>query len=468
MVNISQFKDKLKVSYIDEKGNIKLLDIPLPESERYEWNITNEDDKKKDSVKLNWDDRPVKKVKAGKNLSRYRIQEYLLSLPDSVKSKIFSQNTPKMYFCDIETDILEDGFAKPENPVAEVFTIALVSENNKCLVLGTRELSNKEISNIEIKTNEYFSKWYSDIKFSYQYLESEYELLNTFFYVYFPKISLITGWNFTEFDWKYLYNRAKLLGIDVKGLSPTREINDKSLIPKHKLVVDYMDLYKRWDTKVKIKEGAGLDRVADSLLGIKKIKYSGSLKDLYNNDYEHYVYYNIVDAFLVKLIHEKSDTLTPFLFVGNRAKVENLRAYGSVHLIEMIMLEELYNKNRVLFKEKTVEEESSDENDNEGFEGAFVMKPVPDIYEWLATFDFSSLYPTTIRQWNISPDSFIKRTKEKITDSNLIQTCSGSVFKANEDSVLKTILTRMFKERKDAKKTAGIISSEMAYLKSLL
>src|SRR5574343_1454279 len=101
MVNISQFKDKLKVSYIYEKGNIKLLDIPLPESERYEWNITNEDDKKKDSVKLNWDDRPVKKVKAGKNLSRYRIQEYLLSLPDSVKSKIFSQNTPKMYFCDI-------------------------------------------------------------------------------------------------------------------------------------------------------------------------------------------------------------------------------------------------------------------------------------------------------------------------------------------------------------------------------
>lgn len=462
MINITQEDDSLIISYVNEKGQIDLLDIEIPEEERFEWDYAKPGDKVNKDF-MSWDNKKVKKIKSKRPLSRYRIQEFLLNQSDDIKEKLFSERLPKLYFCDIETDILDE-FPDPKNPKAEVLTIALVSESDKCIVLGTKDLSKDEISNISNKLNDYFNKFNKNITFHYQKFETEFELLDNFFNTFYKKIPLITGWNFMDFDWTYLMNRARLLNINLENISPTKEIDKKSLIPKHKLVLDYMDLYKRWDTKVKIKEGSGLDSVADSLLGIKKIKYSGSLKDLYRDDYEHYVYYNVVDAFLVKLIHEKSDTLSPFIFLGNKTKVENLRAFGSVHLVEMVTLEEFYNKGRIYIKKY---KESNNEEDA-GYEGAFVMKPIADIYKWLCTFDFSSLYPTTIRQWNISPETFIRKSKEKFHSDKTIQTSSGSIFKKDEDSVLRTILSRMFAERKLAKKSAGIVESEISYLKGFL
>ena len=48
---------------------------------------------------------------------------------------------------------------------------------------------------------------------------------------------------------------------------------------------------------------ATLDTAGEAVVGIKKIKYDGTLQDLYERDYTKYVYYNAIDTILVQLIH---------------------------------------------------------------------------------------------------------------------------------------------------------------------
>ena len=70
------------------------------------------------------------------------------------------------------------------------------------------------------------------------------------------------------------------------------------MLPQHKLIVDYMTIYMKWDKTVEVKENNQLDFVAESTLEINKVKYSGSFQDLYNKDYDRHVFYNAIDSVL--------------------------------------------------------------------------------------------------------------------------------------------------------------------------
>ena len=78
------------------------------------------------------------------------------------------------------------------------------------------------------------------------------------------------------------------------------------MIPQHKLIVDYKAIYEKWDRTVDVKENGTLDFVSEAALGIKKIKYPGTLQDLFNKDFPQYVFYNAIDGILVELLDGES------------------------------------------------------------------------------------------------------------------------------------------------------------------
>jgi DNA polymerase elongation subunit (family B) len=161
------------------------------------------------------------------------------------------------------------------------------------------------------------------------------------------------------------------------------------------------------------------------------------------------------------LIHKKLNTLTPFLKLSQIANTEMLKCYGSVHLVENLMIYELlkYNKIFVFDKNKKIIE------NDEKFKGAFVNDPIKGFHSNLAVFDYASLYPTTIRQWNISPDVYLgKNIETDLDESEYIKTCSGAMFKRNEDGVLKTILTDLYTQRDLSKVNKGDIEKEIDIL----
>ena len=73
-----------------------------------------------------------------------------------------------------------------------------------------------------------------------------------------------------------------------------------------------------------------------------------------------------------------------------------------------------------------------------------------------------------MRQWNISPETYIKNTDEKITDPKYIQTSTGAVFKNDEDSVFRKVLANFYGQRKSAKDKMQDIEKDIFYLEELL
>jgi hypothetical protein len=71
-----------------------------------------------------------------------------------------------------------------------------------------------------------------------------------------------------------------------------------------------------------------------------------------------------------------------------------------------------------------------------------------------------------MRQWNISPESYLYNVgkEEEIDTTKYIKCSSGAVFKKDQDSVFKTILAEYYGKRKASKKTYMEIEEEIEQL----
>jgi DNA polymerase elongation subunit (family B) len=455
MIDIEQLDDRFRISHFGKDGKIQFKEIAIPKTEKYRWDLAGSD--RSDPFYKTWDGKPVKRTKAF-FLGKFRTEEFFCSLGEEVMKDVYEFNNPEVWFCDIEVEVGEE-FPDPAIAATPILTVALVNSEGRVFVMGLKPLSSDQILTLQAKMQDYFKAFGTEIIFQYIHFQSEAEMLYTLFEDWFKKMPLITGWNFVGFDWKYLINRAKRIGIDPSRCSLNGVLKGDDNIPQHKVVVDYLELYKKWDRVVKIKENNKLDTVANAALGVSKIKYNGTFMDLYNTDFETYVYYNAVDTFLVYLIDKKLKTLQTFLMLGNVTRVEALKAFSPIWMTEAIVTREFY-------KQKMVVAEIKKGVKNSSFEGAYVKQPNPGLYEWIATFDFASLYPSTMRQWNISPESF--KGKNLDLQEGWIKTASGSVFDNTEDSVLRRILTDYYSQRKVAKKKSFDLEKEIDYLQKVL
>jgi DNA polymerase elongation subunit (family B) len=86
------------------------------------------------------------------------------------------------------------------------------------------------------------------------------------------------------------------------------------------------------------------------------------------------------------------------------------------------------------------------------YEGAYVFPPTPGVFKWVLGLDFASLYPTTQRQFNISPDTYLFTDKNYTPKENEIKTASGAVFTKEFEGFLPKILTDFYAQRKMHKK----------------
>jgi DNA polymerase elongation subunit (family B) len=324
---------KLVLSYIDKSGKTKLKYYDWANPEKYQtWDSTKDDESAKHDLYKSWDGNPVKKISGGYP-DRYSTYEFLDALPQAEKDEIFEYNEPEIYFIDIETEIL-DGFPDAETAPTRVLAISIVY-GEKIILMGVKEMPEDMQKRIIDNTNLYFKKFDSHYQFKYIKYADEFDMLKAFFEEMTPKMTCLTGWNFINYDWMYLLNRARKLSKDVNGAtlsidvlasSPTKLMKNVWMstyeLPVHKLIFDYMQLYEAFDTSIKVKESSSLDYVANKLVGVEKIKYTGSLQKLYEEDFETYMYYNAVDSVLVQKIHESKNYISIIYAVSALAKIK--------------------------------------------------------------------------------------------------------------------------------------------------
>jgi len=218
-------------------------------------------------------------------------------------------------------------------------------------------------------------------------------------------------------------------------------------------ILDYMQLYDKYDRSVKVKESNSLDYVSGQVLNLNKIKFQGSLQDLYEQDFVKYIYYNVVDSILVYYIDQKLKSMEVLLTLASITKMPLYKAASPVSVTEALIARKLAEQNR------RVASEGKEGGEKDGkFAGAYVKQPKVGFYQGVSAFDFASLYPSIMRQFNISPDSYkeiipISQIPERKKNKDEI-VCSNGVVYDKKDSILKQILSDLYGQRKDYKKTS--------------
>lgn len=447
LLDIEQLDGNIKISYYDKDGKTQYKEYKVPHVGN--WYVCSSKDPKASTEFVNWDGRPVKRIKDRK-YDKYAMLQFIEGLPELDREQIFGYNFPKTYFVDIEVEV-SDGFPEPERADNPITTFAVVTPNRQCIVLATRNLSFEEQNKIQRDLDQYFEATGMKFNFSFKKFESEYDMVYTFLYEFVRKFPMMTGWNFIAFDWKYIINRSQKLGIDPSISSPSGSLWGKEKLPVHVGVLDYLELYRKWDRTVDIKENYTLDWTAEKITGLKKIKYTGTLQDLYESDFEKYVYYNAVDTALVYLIHEKIKTMEIALTIANICEISLYRASSPVAITESLLCKKFLKMGKVM---ATDQNKKKQERGGQ-YTGAYVKEPVVGMHRAVACFDFASLYPSIMRQINVSPDSFIKKVevskREAECAEDRIVSVTGAVYK-KEDSILKDILTDLYTKRKVYKK----------------
>jgi DNA polymerase Pol2 len=247
-----------------------------------------------------------------------------------------------------------------------------------------------------------------------EFVNSEAELLQRFKEViedYKPDI--ITGYFSDGFDLPYIIERAKKykvrldIGLDrsTPELGKGRSNNVKITGINH---LDVFQLTRNVLSQSLKTDSYTLNEVAKELLGSEKVdidilKLGPAWDDKDEGLLDKFCEYNVQDSLLTFELCEK---LLPSVI--ELAKIVGLPIYdvnrqAMSQMVEWFLINNA-KKHNILVPNKPSRDELA-ERRSKSIQGAFVLEPVPGLYNDILTFDFMSLYPTLISAHNISGDT---------------------------------------------------------------
>lgn len=442
--NPSQNKYGYYISYFNEKGSTCIRFFEVKKHEFYMLKEAKPTDRNI-LPQLSWDGKKVAKIKPHPENIRhcnFGLLSYISELMMLKENRhiLDVTNKPRIYACDIETAIDEKtkDFPDIDNPNQRIISFAFTDPNLSTYAVGDKPLSAEQIKSIETKINNHFSKDYAnvDFKFKYKFFGDEIQMIEHVAKDVWSKLPLITGWHFLDFDWAYIYNRCRFLGVNPEIFSPVGRMNPKKQyvknyngekiigsyeLPMHSQIHDYKNIFKKYDYTIKVKESMSLDWISNEVLGVKKIHYAGDLMELYHTDFEKYMFYNAVDTILVQLIHQKKQTLA--------AQISNMAAlgiplddlYGTIKPTEKL-LHDYFKANNLLIPKHSNKPFKPDEDEARrikiNYKGGLVLHPQPGRYyprinsniyaPVIWSKDFAGLYPAIMESFNFSSEGFVE------------------------------------------------------------
>jgi DNA polymerase elongation subunit (family B) len=359
---------------------------------------------------------------------------------------------------DIETDS-SSGFPNIQTADKAVTAITL-KRGNRIASIGMKDYR-PHLENVE-----------------YYKCENEHALLEKFLELWDSRYfspDILTGWNIEFFDLPYLVNRiTRLFSEDqAKRLSPwklldTRNIEVKGreqqvFIPAGIAVLDYMRLYKKFSFSNQ--ESYALNYIAEKDLGEKKLDYSeyGSLDELYKKNFQKFMEYNIHDVNLVARLEDKHRFIEQVMAIAYDAKVNFEDCFTTVKMWDTII-------HNYLLEQKIVVPHFETSKTYFDIIGGYVKEPKPGMYDWVVSFDLTSLYPHLIMQYNISPETYHGKVPDPYEDdrsptgylyekyadymktNNVTITPNGCIYSREKQGFLPALMEKMFDDRARYKK----------------
>jgi len=285
-----------------------------------------------------------------------------------------------------------------------------------------------------------------------KYLEL-YEMINP---------SIVTGWNIDYFDTPYLYNRIKrLLGErQANRLSPIGECFWSPYRQRFFMAgvsyLDYISLYKNYNYGEL--PNYRLDTIGTIELGKGKIEYQGNLDQLFRDDIEKFIEYNLVDVEIVVELDKKLQFIDLCRGICHAGHVPYEDFVYSSKYLEGALLTYLRRKNLVAPNKPADRRERMEalkERGDDKFIGAYVKDPIVGKYDWVYDLDLTSLYPSIIMTLNISPESKVGKINN--WDAQKFVKEEIDTYTIGDDTITKENLRKYLDDSKFSVSSNGVL-----------
>lgn len=370
---------------------------------------------------------------------------------------------PTVDFFDIEVDgiNIKGDFPEPgEAPVnavtlinaetKEIFTLLLRNKENPLIAQFEEETRHralydelKEFITMKVGGPEKSRKYGLDdfqVKFLFYDEIDEIRLIQDLFILINElQPDFLLAWNMA-FDVPYLIARCIQLGYDPRDImchpdfpekvvryyidedhyNEYAERGDKATISSYTVFLDQMIQFASKRKGQKAYPSYKLDAIGEALVNVKKLDYSKitrRIAELPYKDYKVFVFYNIMDTIIQYCIEHKEKDMN---YVLASALANNTR-YSKIHRQTAYLTNRVaqmaYNYGFIIGNNAN----KMSSKPTEKFDGAFVGDPLKIgnyskktindipvmIFDNLDDFDYKSLYPSLIREFNMSPNTQI-------------------------------------------------------------
>lgn len=388
---------------------------------------------------------------------------------------------------DIEVDYKKElGFSSPENPYAPINAVTIwMSSSDQYVTLAVPPPGWDK----KLPAEEDYKKIQMTIRPDIIICQTEKELLQMLLDLV-DDCDLISGWNSEFFDLPYMIKRTEL----VLGASQAARWSFPQCRPPQfgmverfgneqmnarifgRVHLDYLQIFRKFNLEGR--SSYALANIAEAELHFGKLEYDGTLESLYKDDFILFLLYNIRDVECLNGFEKKFKYLN----------LANTFAHGNTSQLDAVMgtvgISQTAIINYAHYERDLIVPDSGDKPKGGKAEGAIVLSPKVGLHDWIGSVDINSLYPSTIRSLNLSPEmirgqftnyeddwlaikekrkDYIARlvyedgTSEEQTGAKWNEhlrslkwavSAYGTVLDQNQQGIVPGILTQWFKERK--------------------
>jgi len=245
--------------------------------------------------------------------------------------------------------------------------------------------------------------------FEVKIYDDEAEMLRDVFQV-ISSYPVVATFNGDDFDMPYLRHRAEALKMPREQIPITLGREGASL--RQGIHIDLYKFFTNRSIQVYAYDGKyreyTLEAIAQALLGKGKMSIEKPISELTGEELARYC---LQDALLVhELLTADNEILLKLLIVLSRISrmpIEDVCRHGVSGWIKSLLYYEHRRRGYLIPRQDELLEEKgviSTKAVIEGkkYRGAIVVEPVPGVHFNVTVLDFSSLYPSVLKEWNLS------------------------------------------------------------------
>jgi DNA polymerase elongation subunit (family B) len=227
--------------------------------------------------------------------------------------------------------------------------------------------------------------------------------------------TIVVGWNSEYFDIPYLYFRfQKILGDEVLRLSPIKKIKINEYLGENQINIgginhlDYMLLFKKYITDQE--PSYKLGDIGEKYVKLGKIEFEGNLNQLFKNDLNKFIDYNLRDVEIIEQLEEKLKFIVLTISLCHICNIPYNQVYYNTVMNEGAILKYL-KREGIVSPNKPTTHNPQLRNFKQTYSGGYLKDPTPGLYHNVIDLDFTSLYKSIIETLNIGIDTILGQIK---------------------------------------------------------